>query len=440
MVQNSPSSDSDTSAIPTPVNLTDRIRSTFSPLLFGVRDSDSDSEPPTTMMTDADIDLDTASPPVQAAGTGPTTLSLDDLKLILAALKHGPSKNLTKPRFGGITSTGAWTGMGAGGEGFDPYSNYCMREFNIDIHKNHQSMHPIQDKCKQGLRDTPELLFGLSHEMSVQSIVTSIRAFEKVMVECGMDGVFSIVGRDLTILQFLQEPGLVTQAIVDTWCKDLLVSGVATLDPDGSIKTAPVCSYDRVNLHWSGEALLNSCSPALRQDLENHVSIKDRNGPNLLMAMLLMIYRPSQSKIEALRRQLGALDIRKYPAEDISLFCLDASKLVREIKMNFMEGVIVNDLTTVALKGLIHCSDELIRFKVKTISMENDVNGFGGTLGNKKADALQTLRDITAMHRVIKNMAEPDAPSANPKVSAYQASTGDQLVQDRTFFHFHPLS
>jgi hypothetical protein len=362
----------------------------------------------------------------------PKHVSVEDLQLILAALqlKAPTTRVLTKPRVGGISSTGVWTGMGAGGEGLDPYGNHCMREFNVDIHKNHTALYPIQEKCKKGLSASPEFIFGLTHEANATTVVSSIRAFEKFIVECGMDGVFRIVAPDSTPLEFLQEPGLVTPAIIDVWCTDLLVSGVWKRQPDGSLQRQATCPFDRINLHWSGEALLSSCTPALRLDLENQIPLVHRNGPSLFMAMLLIIYRPSQSKIDDLREQLGALDIRKFPAENVTLFCQAASQLIREIKMNFMAGVGVNDLTTTALKGLRFCSDPELRSSVRRISMENDVHGFGGSLGNKKADALQILRDFEDMYRVLVNLkdyAPALQPSKTTQASAYQA-----LVQDRT--------
>jgi len=45
------------------------------------------------------------------------------------------------------------------------------------------------------------------------------------------------------------------------------------------------------------------------------------------------------------------MPIRTYPGENVTLFVQDATKLVREIKMNFMINSTVPDLTTVALSG-----------------------------------------------------------------------------------------
>lgn len=431
MVQNQDSPES----VSTPGRVLSSIGTFFTTYL------ESESSPMASVASDPDDVAALASS--SGSPATPASLTLLDLQALVKHLSGQTTQSRPSPltpRYGGKSTAGAWTGMGAGGEGREPYSNYCMREFDIDIHKNHTAMHPIQDKCKLGLRDRPELLFSLPHESNGNLVVESLRAFEKVAVECGFDGVFDITAHDLSVIKFLQEPGMVDQASVDSWCTQLLTTGVYGPAPSGSGMVAhclPVCPYDRTNLFWSGEALLNSCTSTLRQDLEHQLPLGDRVGPKVLMALLVIIYRPSQSKIQALRDKLGALDIRKYPAENLTLFCQDASRLVREIKMNFMKGVAVTDLTTTALKGLHHCSDELVRIRIRTISIENDINCFGGAFGNKKADVLQVLREVDDMYRVLVNL-ESYAPALSKKAPAFPAvaytggaATDSKLVVDK---------
>jgi hypothetical protein len=96
--------------------------------------------------------------------------------------------------------------------------------------------------------------------------------------------------------------------MVDTWCEDVLSKGVHRDPSIGGRHT--LCPYDKTNMSWSGDALLNSCTVALRTDLETRVAIKDRNGPSLLYEILLYLYRPSHSKIRSLRAQLESLSIQ----------------------------------------------------------------------------------------------------------------------------------
>jgi hypothetical protein len=437
MVENSPSSEAsdvppdDNNLIPTPVAATSTFWDYASPFLALRPSALSDS-------SDSDDAMPEPSDPTVAATAPTAPLTMEDLLAVLSGLQSNrTAPALVSPRHGSISPTGVWTGMGASGSGLRPYSKYCMREFKTDPIKNHQHMHPIEDKCKQGLRDSPELHFSLSHEPNANSVVTSIRAFEKFINNCGMDGVFTITDQHLDTINFLQQPGLVNQQNIDDWINSILLQGVWHKDPTGTICRHPVCQHDLTNMDWSAEAVLNSCTPALRYDLENKVDIQFHNGPKLMMTLLTMLYRPSLSKLEELRDQLKGLDIRKYPGENITLFCHDASKLVCEIRMNFMKHSTVDDLTTVALTGLHGCSEELIRIKVRTISMDNDVNGFEGSVGNKKADALEVLQQMEDMYRVLVNLkAYAPAQQIDKKTlataTAYQASAdSSRLVQDR---------
>jgi hypothetical protein len=449
MVENSPStvasSEPDEPAepfLPTPVPATATSFWSFaSPILdpfLPLRPSESES----TYEEDIMVDLPVAGDVLLDAGgllSPSATLTTEQLLQIIAALNVKSDKTsapIVRPRHGSISETGAWTGMGASGSGVRPFSKYCMRAFKTDPIKNHQHMHPIEDKCKSGLRDSPELHFALSHEPNAHTVVASIRAFEKFIASCGMDGVFTIVDKDLGKINFLQQPGMVNQTAIDDWCSAVLDNGVWGKDADSDTPIRlPICQYDLVNMDWSAEAVLNSCTPALRYDLENKVAIQDHNGPKLMMTLLTMLYRPSLSKLKELRERLEALDIRTYPGENVTLFCHDASKLVCEIRMNFMRNAAVDDLTTAALTGLHHCSEELLRLKVRGISMDNDVNGFESAIGNKKADALEVLQQAEDMYRVLVNMkAYAPAKQVDKKgtPTAYQAAADpSKLLQNR---------
>jgi hypothetical protein len=423
MVENSPSSTEASDDLATPT-ATSRLWSFAFPSPFTYEDEANEN--------DAMADVDA----VDAAA--PSTLTMEQVMSLLTQLaaKKSPSfAPLASPRHGNVSDTGVWTGMGASGGGQRAFSKYCMRAFKTDPIKNHQHMHPIEDKCKTGLRDSPELLFSLRHEPNAKTVVNSIRAFEKFAANCGLDGVFTIIDRNLASVNFLQQPGMVNVADIDTWCSDLLETGVWGTDKDsGDTVRLPVCQYDLVNMDWSAEAVLNSCTPALRYDLENKVALQHHTGPKLMMTLLTMLYRPSLSKLKELRGQLEALDIRTYPAENVTLFCHDASKLICKIRMNFMKNQSVDDLTTIALTGLHHCSEELLRIKVRTISMDNDVNGFESGVGNQKADALDVLQEAENMYQVLVNMnAYAPAKQVEKKagLSALQAAIALQASLDK---------
>jgi hypothetical protein len=79
------------------------------------------------------------------------------------------------------------------------------------------------------------------------------------------------------------QPGVVSLTMIDDWCTDVLLDkGVWGKDPNsGNPIRLPTCQYDLVNMDWSAEAVLNSCTPALRYDLETKVPIEDHKGPKL---------------------------------------------------------------------------------------------------------------------------------------------------------------
>ena len=269
--------------------------------------------------------------------------------------------SLVKPRIGGEDITGMWTGHGASGLQKEPTSTHCMRMFDTDVLKNHQAMAPIQDFCKKGLRDSPELLFCMSDEPNAGTIVPSIRALEDHIIDCGMEGVFQIVTRDssgvTTTLNMLHSPGMLTDDMVDKWCQDVMTAGVPTSGP--SSPASPVCPHDRTNMLWSADAILASCTETFRQDLKLCVP-QPRYGPKLLMVIINKRFRPSLANGRVLLDRLGFLDIRKYPGENVTLFVQDATKIVREIQMTFMSSNPMPELTMTALTGLTNSTDGML--------------------------------------------------------------------------------
>jgi len=126
----------------------------------------------------------------------------------------------------------------------------------------------------------------------------------------------------------LQEPGRCTSAIIDTWCDDLFTNGA--VDSSSIATHLPVCQCDQINMLWSAKAMLNSCTEDLKHDLKLSADSDDHFGPKLLMAVFTKIYRPSQSKIEHLKKKFKKMFIRTYPGENVTLFVQDATKLVQK--------------------------------------------------------------------------------------------------------------
>ena len=464
MVQNSPSTESDTSeAIPateTPSNIARLISTAFSPF-FPQRDSDSES----TYGEDPDT-MDATDPPTAAAAATTTpdsmlTLSMAELQSLLVSLQQPtpltPAPHLADygelvtPRLGGINKTGVWTGRGTRKMGLTPYSAYCMRDFKSSASRNHSSMVPILDRCTRGLRDSPELLFSMNHEPNALNFVSSIKALEEAMIHCGMDGVFHITLPDLTTINFLQEPGRVSQAQVHKWAQDLLTDGVhcqpglvvnGVMDATGDVIDGfvaqfgrlPICPYDLINMEWSAVAILQSCTTALSDELKEAVSEVDRSGPVMLMALLQMIYRPSLSKVTSLKVTLGALCIGDFAGENLTLFCHAASKLIREIKMNCMDGSMTQDLVVITLSSLQSSGSEKIRRVASDAIIDNDVNGFASGIGNQKQDILDLLRKLDDLYRVLLNVNAYEPARGRTTLTANQATSvaTPALLQDRS--------
>ena len=117
----------------------------------------------------------------------------------------------------------------------------------------------IEQKCREGLGSLGGPLFCLETEADAKKVVTTIHDFEDFLETHGLEPVFNIVTAAATI-NMLKQPGLLTADMITTWIDDLKSNGVQ----DGAGGRLTVCAYDRINLDWSYDAVVNSCSAALQ--------------------------------------------------------------------------------------------------------------------------------------------------------------------------------
>ena len=165
---------------------------------------------------------------------------------------------IAAPRVGGTDDTGAWTGKGSGG---GPKSGNCYRQFKTSTINDHKARAPIEAVCRAGLK--PPRIFCQSDESEAKMTIPTIVALQAYAIEHGLESVFCIVQDDGTEINMLETPGLVNLDMVKTWVTDLTVDGVH----DGNGGRHAVCPYDRMNLTWSGAAVLNSCSDQFCNEL-----------------------------------------------------------------------------------------------------------------------------------------------------------------------------
>ena len=326
-----------------------------------------------------------------------------------------PTNALVKPRSGGIDSTGAWTGEGINGS---PKSFNCMRAFHGgDPLKTFTALKSIETECTKGL--DAALQFSLKDEPNGCSFVQSFKAFHDLVVLTGTDGVFTIILDDgVTTYNMFLDAGMISATMVTDWIDKLLNDGVL-LATNGQPTRLQICSHDATNCRWSAEALFNSCSEALKEEIRNTVPATKWNGPWLLWVLLQKLYRPSYTSIESLKQQLSSLNIRDYPAQDVGKYVADALLIIREIDLNTMRRGSMPELTMLALKGLMDCEDDFFRSMVKRIRLDSDVNGHGSGIGNSNADPKETLATLREKHRILVEQKSYDpALKSTPAASA----------------------
>ena len=346
-----------------------------------------------------------------------------------------------QPRVGGVNDTGAWTGFGAADDHSTPRTNYCMRKLKMSESRSYSQVTAIEEKCRGGLTSIGGPLFCLETEADAKKVVTTIHNFEDFLETHGLEPVFNIVTASAKI-NMLKQPGLLTAEVITTWIEDLKINGV----PDGTGGRLTVCAYDRMNLDWSYDAVMNSCSDALQRELKSNLTASQHTGPAVLFEIYQIVYRQNDSKVEDITKQIEALNIRDFPGQNVTLYKQKCDRLLEELEMNLPAGQTVPTLRNKALKGLSHSTFPFFQGLIFQKLMDNSLDPNRSTVLGVKS-ALKEIHDTYIVLVQQKNYPPgQQLPKEESKMKAMQAevkSLKDELTklsQDRSATSTAPKS
>ena len=340
-------------------------------------------------------------PPKTPSTPAPPQFDQQAMKFIIDAFSQSLNRQRVypipvKPRVGGVNEIGAWTGLGAGKKGLNPRSKDCMRKFRMDPSKDYQQMSLVETECRKGLAGTGKSLFCMTDEPDAKNIVTTLQNMEEDLEMKGLEGVFVIVKQDGTQINMLRQPGMYTEQDMRTWINDLTVDGVH----DGKGGRLPVCPYDVTNLDWGYDAIRNTQSAKMAKHQQNTLSPADYHGPGILFAITQLLYKHSESKVQKLLDKIQALDIKKYPGENVTLLAVDLLDLLQQLEMNVMPGASVDTLKTKVLKPFTRSSLEFFKSKAMEIDMQTS---------NSKTNTIEGVKNvIKSLEAIYTTMMEKE--------------------------------
>jgi hypothetical protein len=133
-------------------------------------------------------------------------------------------------------------------------------------------------------------------------------------------------------------------------------------DPLATNGQLPVCPYDRTNLEWSYDAVLNSCSDALVLDLKRNLKVDQATGPAILFAIFQICYRQAKSKVESVLKKIEKLNLCEFPGQNVTSYKQKLDELLSEMNLPMDEEVL--GLRNKALKGLSQCTFDFFHNRV----------------------------------------------------------------------------
>ena len=123
---------------------------------------------------------------------------------------------------------------------------------------------------------------------------------------------------------------------ITAWC-NLLCSGIQQyhVNPTTGAQIAQglpaPCQFDLDNLHWSGQAILNSIELSLWETIEKETRT-DGDGPLVFAHIVLKLQQVSASAICTLVQELESKLLAQVPGHDIEVLSDELTKLCRKIE------------------------------------------------------------------------------------------------------------
>ena len=377
-----------------------------------------------------DVPLPASPPP------GQVVIDAAALQQLLQAINAKPQvPPPPMPRVGGVNEVGAWTGFGSSDDSSFPRTSSCIRRLKREESKSYTQLNAIEEKIRGGLKSVTGSgpLFCLESEPDAKRVVTVIRTLGDYLETHGLEPVFHIVTATETI-NMLARPSLLSEDMITTWIQDLKVDGVH--DQKGG--RLPVCPYDRTNLNWSYDAIMNSCTPDLVEELKSNLTPSQQVGPWLLLKIFQNVYRRAESKVESILTQIESLSLRDFAGENVTLFKQKCDRLLDELAMNLPGDQPVPTLRTKALKGLGAGTFSFFWDQIYLMSLKSTLDPTQSTVKGVKL----ALRD--AHHLYLSLMEQGNYPPGKQpakedhKLKAMQAEVKNlkqevnKLSQDRS--------
>ena len=368
------------------------------------------------------------NPNQQGGGTISTADAFRLMQAGMQAVSQSPAKQppppppgpppLADPRFGGQDADGAWAGGGKLLEGKKPKSSVCYREYKFkDRAKAIDMKNKNEKEIKKGLSDESfHFTMPLEATKNQTPFQDKLRHFETFAIERGIEGSFYIKAHSGATINMFQEPGKLTDAIVETWCEDLTKGVMTGRQLDGSLIRRKPCEYDETNNELSAAALQASSSLAMLKEIQRQAKGTLEVGPYILWIIISNNEVSSSSVIRDLCHELKKLDIKTIPGENLSTFSALALDKVEQIRARSTDKE-PDDLTQLSLHGCAYGSDEGIRAEARKLIAQ----------ANKPGSTLTPEEALKTMVNSYNNAVASDlyAPLKAKPGSALQADTSN---------------
>ena len=300
-----------------------------------------------------DILLRTRTP--RAQNVGQNTPPLDPNDLAPPNVEPQPET----PRIGGGTDLDTWW---TGGSNLNRIER--PRSVNARRPTDFRSLEKIESNCTKGLPENRRLGTPDDKEYTI-SLTAWINEVRHDMESKGMDTVFHVLEFvNVTETYLLTNWGGVSPEMLFTWINVLQRGSIAA--------NITPCRFDQDNLRWSAEAIKNSITTRLYEEIESDLEF-GATGPEIFYAIVRRLQHGSASAGRALLQKLQEMKLNKEPGMNVDTFATKITEMIRRLEGTNASSV-PSDLSTVVAQCFLDTDVDKFKLEASAIFNRVDLN------------------------------------------------------------------
>ena len=282
-----------------------------------------------------------------------------------------------------------------------------------------RSQDRIYRYCTEGLEEERHL-GPVEDSNTTVSITTWVAQIRHAMEERGMDTVMRIYNASTQQELYMLSSEHWGRIAASDVTEQVVEYTTGVYQHGSTTQRNPSCAFDRDNLRWSGQFIMNSITLPLWQLIERETG-PEPTGPEAFYAIIQHAQVATASMVQSLVNDLKKMSLKQEPGQHVEQFSIKVTNIGRRLSGSFIP---VPNLNSLIIKPYLDCEVEAFRMTAIQLHAEADKQNSSSTVAIKSQSNAQAAPEfqtyITQLNSRFRELKAQDlwTPLAGPKVDS----------------------